>query len=163
MIGQGPTPRSLRGRKGPLARLESLSPSTKQLAPGPPIGVDQIRMKYPANVVTIHPYFKVHPGQLASFKAGFGAFIDRVSKETGNLFYEFTVNGDVVFCREGYVGAEGVRAHLSNIGDLLGEALKIATLERLEVHGPAAELDQLRDAFKDFETAWFAVEAGVRR
>ena len=96
------------------------------------------------NVVSIHPYFKAHPGKLAQFKAAMPAFVERTAGEKQNLYYEFTSNGDEIFCREGYVGAEGVLAHLDNIGPLLVEALKIADLTRLELHGPAEELEKLR-------------------
>lgn len=120
-------------------------------------------MKYPANVVSIHPYFKVHRGQLAAFKALFPAFIEKTQSEEKNLFYEFTVNGDEVFCREGYVGAAGVLAHLANVEAVLAEALKIADVSRLEIHGPAAELDQLRAPLAQLNPVWFILEAGVRR
>jgi len=120
-------------------------------------------MNYPANVVSLHPYFKVHPGQLAAFKAGFAAFIEKTRSEEQNLYYEFTVNGDEVFCREGYVGAAGVLTHLANVGDLLAEAVKIADLTRLEIHGPADELDQLRGPLAHLKPAWFVLEAGLRR
>jgi quinol monooxygenase YgiN len=120
-------------------------------------------MNYPANVVSIHPYFKVHAGKLAAFKAGFPAFIEKTKSEPANLYYEFTVNGDEVFCREGYVGAAGALAHLANVGALLDEALKISDVVRLEIHGPAAELDQLRGPLEKFKPAWFVLEAGVRR
>ena len=120
-------------------------------------------MNYPTNVVSIHPYFKVHPGQLATFKAALPTFIEKTRTEKGNLFYEFTVNGDEVFCREAYIGAAAVLAHLDNIGPELAELLKIATLTRLELHGPAAELDQLRGPMAQMNPAWFTVEIGLRR
>lgn len=120
-------------------------------------------MNYPANVVSIHPYFKANPGQLGAFKAAMPAFIEKTRNETGNLFYEFTVNGDEVFCREAYVGAAGALAHLANIGAELAELFKIATVTRLEIHGPAAELDQLRGPMAQMNPAWFILEAGVRR
>jgi hypothetical protein len=94
-------------------------------------------MNYPINVVSIHPYFKAHPGQLANCKASMHAFIKKVRSEKNNLYYEFTVNGDEVFCREAYVGAVGALAHLANVGPELAEIFNIATLTRLEVHGPA--------------------------
>jgi quinol monooxygenase YgiN len=97
-----------------------------------------------SNFVSLHPYFKVDPRKIEAFKAGFLAFVKKTAKEEKNLFYEFTVNGDAVFCREGYVDAEGLLAHLENVGALLAEALKIGDLIRLEVHGPAAGLDKLR-------------------
>jgi hypothetical protein len=72
------------------------------------------------------------------------------------------VNGDEVFCREGYTDAEALLAHLENIGALLAEALKIADLTRLEVHGPASELDKLRQPLAHLNPAWFVTDAGKR-
>lgn len=120
-------------------------------------------MNYPANVVSIHPYFKVHSGKLAEFKASFPAFIEKTRCEAQCLYYEFTVNGDEVFCREAYAGAAGALAHLANVGALLAEAFKIADLIRLEIHGPAAELDQLREPLAKMNPAWFVLEAGMYR
>jgi quinol monooxygenase YgiN len=131
--------------------------------PSRPDDAKNAGMNYPANVVSIHPYFKVRPGRLGEFKALLPAFVKATTAEPANLFYEFTVNGDEVFCREAYVGAAGVLAHLANISALLGEALKIAELTRLELHGPAAELDQLRGALAAMQPAWFVLECGVRR
>jgi hypothetical protein len=117
-------------------------------------------VNYPNNVVSIHPYFKVHPGQMPAFKAALPIFIDKARSEEGNLFYEFTINGDEVFCREAYVGAAGALFHLANIAQPLGELFKIATLARLEVHGPATELDQLRAPLEPMNPTWFVLEAG---
>ena len=74
------------------------------------------RMSTLSNFITLHPYFKVHPGKIEEFKAGFGAFVEKTKAEPKNLFYAFSVNGDEVFCREGYADAEGLLAHLDNIG-----------------------------------------------
>ena len=120
-------------------------------------------MHYPPNVVSIHPYFKAHLGQLDAFKAMLPAFVKATAAEPTNLFYEFTINGDEVFCREAYVGGAGVLAHLANVGALLGEALKFADLTRLELHGPAVELDRLRSAFAAMKPTWFVLECGVQR
>lgn len=114
-------------------------------------------MKALSNFITLHPYFKVHPGKLEDFKAGFPVFVEKTGSEEKNLFYEFTVNGDEVFCREGYADAEGLLAHLENVGALLAEALKIADLIRLEVHGPAAELDKLKAPLAHLKPAWFVL------
>ena len=112
-------------------------------------------MNLPSNFVSIHPYFKVHPGKIEAFKASLPAFQDKTATEEKNLFYDFTVNGDEVFCREGYAGAEAALAHLANVGALLSEAFKIADLTRLEVHGPASELDKLRGPLAHLKPAWF--------
>ncbi len=117
-------------------------------------------MKLPTNFVTLHPYFKAHPGKLDAFTAGLPAFREKTATEEKNLFYDFTINGNEIFCREGYDGAEALLAHLENIGALLGEALKSADLVRLEVHGPAAELEKLRQPLGHLKPQWFVLHEG---
>ena len=112
-------------------------------------------MKMSDRFVSLHPYFKVHPGKLDEFKAALPGFVQATATETKNLFYDFTVNGDEVFCREGYDGAEALLTHLENVGAMLAEAFKLADLVRLEVHGPAAELEKLRSPLAHLEPAWF--------
>ena len=90
----------------------------------PPSQLNPTQSMNTSNVVSIHPYFKVHPGKLAEFKAAMPAFVEKTKAEPLNLYYEFTSNGDEIFCREGYDGAEGVLAHLDNVGPLLAEASK---------------------------------------
>ncbi|MDB6140078.1 MAG: hypothetical protein JWO94_3150 [Verrucomicrobiaceae bacterium] len=120
-------------------------------------------MSLPANVVSIHPYFKAHPGKVEAFKQALPAFIEKTGTEAGNLYYEFTSNGDEFFCREGYVGAEGVLAHLENVGGPLGEIMKISDLTRIEIHGPADELEKLKVPLADLKPAWFAIECRLQR
>ena len=48
-------------------------------------------------------------------KAILPEFVAKTRAETGNLFYEFTINGDEVFCREGYTSAEALLVHLENV------------------------------------------------
>ena len=115
-----------------------------------------------SNFVSLHPYFKVHPGQLENFCEGFPVFVELTKAEPKNLFYEFSVNGDEVFCREGYVDAEGLMAHLDNVGALLSQAMKIADLIRVEVHGPAEELEKLREPLAYLEPSWFEVIAEAK-
>ena len=107
--------------------------------------------------VTLHPYFKVHPGKLDDFKSGFPVFVELTKNEPKNLFYEFSINGDEVFCREGYADAEGLLAHLENVGAPLTRAMKIADLVRLEVHGPAAELEKLREPLANLKPQFFVL------
>lgn len=114
-----------------------------------------------SNFVSLHPYFKVHPGKLEAVKAGFPRFVEKTSSEKKNLFYGFTINGYEIFCREGYTDAEGVLAHLENVGALLKEMLTMSDLTRVEVHGPAAELERLKAPLAHLNPAWFAV--GVER
>ena len=120
-------------------------------------------MSQSSNVVSIHPYFKVHAGKLEAFKAALPAFIEKTATEPKNLYYDFTNNGDVVYCREAYVGAEGALAHVANVGTALGELFKLADLTRIEVHGPAAELEKLKGPLVDLKPTWFTYIDGVKR
>jgi quinol monooxygenase YgiN len=108
--------------------------------------------------VSLHPYFKVHPGKLEEFKSGFPVFVELTRHEPKNLFYEFSVNGDEVFCREAYGNAAGLLHHLDNVGPHLAKAMKIADLVRLEVHGPASEVEKLREPLAHLKPEWFVVE-----
>ena len=112
---------------------------------------------------TIVPYFKVHEGKMDEFKAGCDAFIEKTKTEEKALYYGFSFNGDEAHCREGYADADGLLAHLDNVGALLQEALKIADISRLEVHGPAAELDKLREPLKGLNPQFFTLEYGFRK
>lgn len=117
----------------------------------------------PAKVVSIHPYFRVKPGNLEKAKALLKEFVEKTQRESGNLYYDFTLNGDIIFCREAYVGAEGLLKHLENINSTLQEMLKLADVVRIELHGAAAELDKLRGPFADMKPDWFIFQTGVTR
>lgn len=112
---------------------------------------------------TLVPYFKVHAGKLGEFKALCEQFVAKTDGEPKCVHYAFSFDGDNAHCREGYVDAAGLLAHLDNVGAVLEEALKIADLTRLEVHAPAAEIDKLREPLKDLSPQFFAVEMGFRR
>lgn len=118
----------------------------------------------PDTTVSIHPYFRPHEGKLSEFIGSLPAFVETTSSEEACLFYDFTVSEEgVVFCREAYSGADAALAHLENVGDLLQQALAISEIVRLEVHGPAAELDKMRDALKELPVEWYVLEAGLAK
>src|SRR6201984_3317850 len=94
--------------------------------------------------VSLHPYFKVPADKMPYLKAILPEFAAKTRNEAGNLFYEFTINGNEVFCREGYVNAEALLVHLDNVSAMLAQTLTMAELVRIEVHGPAAELEKLK-------------------
>lgn len=111
--------------------------------------------------VSIHPYFKVHPGKMDAARAVLPAFIERTKSEKGCLYYEFTIADDVVFCREAYVDADAVLAHLQNVDTQLKEMLGNSDLIRLEFHGPAAEIDKLRGPLAALQPTWFVYDSGL--
>ena len=115
------------------------------------------------NCVSIAPYFKVHEGKMAAFKALCEQFVSQTSEEARCLYYGFSFNGDEVHCREGYEDGEGVLAHLENVGHLLAEALEIADLLKLEIHGAASELAKLHEPLEAQNPTYFTLEYGFRR
>jgi quinol monooxygenase YgiN len=113
--------------------------------------------------VTIHPYFKVSEGNLGAFRELCEQFVSKTIQEPRCLYYGFSFRGDEVYCREGYEDAVALLAHLENVGALLGEALKLAEVARLEIHGTEEELDQLRGPLAEFNPTYFVLEYGFRR
>ena len=112
---------------------------------------------------TIVPYFRIADGKLAEFKGLCRQMMERVSNEPKCLFYGFSFDGDEAHCREGYLDANGLLVHNENVADLFAEVQKIATVTRMEVHGPAAELDKLRDPLATMQPQFFTLEFGFRR
>ena len=115
------------------------------------------------NCCSIAPYFKIHDGRIEAFKELCEKFVEAASSEPKCLYYGFSFDGDVAYCREGYEGAEGVLMHVQNAGPLLGEALKISDLTRMEIHGPEKELAKLREPLADLNQTFFTLEYGFRR
>ena len=115
------------------------------------------------NAVSIHPYFKIQEGQMEACKSFLSQFNEKVVNEEKCLFYNFTFKGDVLSCREAYQDADGVQAHLENCGALLEEFLKIADLTRIELHGPAEELEKLKPTFADLNPDYFISACGIGR
>ncbi len=112
---------------------------------------------------TIVPYFNVPTGQAEAFRALCQQCVEKTREEAKCLFYSFSFAGETAHCREGYADAEGALAHLENIGPLLDQLLKIAAMTRLEIHGPAEELDKLRGPLARLNPQFFTLEYGFRR
>ena len=116
-----------------------------------------------SHFVSLHPYFKAHPGKLDVAKMMLSHFVEKTATEKENLFFGFSTNGDEIFCREAYESANGLLAHLDNVSALLTEMLKVADLTRVEVHGPAQELEKLKRPLADLNPQWFALETTLQK
>jgi quinol monooxygenase YgiN len=112
---------------------------------------------------TLVPYFKVSDGKMPAFKGLVKRFVEKTRAEPACVHYAFSFSGDTAHCREGYDNAAGVLAHLDNVGPILQEALQLAQITKLEVHGPAGELDKLRAPLAQLNPQWFVLEDGFRR
>lgn len=115
------------------------------------------------NVCTLVPYFTVQDGKLDEFKALGEKMVERTRNEDAVSFYGFSFAGQQAHCREGYSNADGILAHLENVDALLQEALKIASLDRLEVHAPASEIAKLEKPLEGLNPTMFTMETGFRR
>lgn len=115
------------------------------------------------NCCSLAPYFKVASGKMDEFKAGCETFVTTTDTEEKVMFYGFSFNGDMAHCREGYQDADSLLNHLDNVGELLKQALTISELVRLEVHGPAAEIEKLRGPLAGLNPDFFVLETGFRR
>lgn len=115
------------------------------------------------NCCTLVPYFKAHAGKLQEFKTLCEQFVAKTDSEPKCLYYGFSFDGDQIHCREGYQDAEGVLAHLENVGPLLEQALKISDITRLEIHGPENQLAKLRGPLDALNPQFFVLEYGFRR
>lgn len=113
--------------------------------------------------VSIQPYFTIRPGQQEAALAMLREFIASTAREPKVLYYEFTRNGDQLFCREAYLDAAGLLEHLTNVGALLEKFLALAELTRLEIHGPTDELAKLKEPLAHLNPAWFEYVCGVGR
>lgn len=116
----------------------------------------------PDLVCTLVPYFEVAEGRMDEFRALGPRFVARTRQEPGCAHYAFSYQAPFAHCREGYIDGEAVLAHLSNVGDILNEALTMARIIRLEVHGPAAELDRLRGPLAALNPTYYTLADGFR-
>ena len=114
-----------------------------------------------SNVVSIHPYFKIHEGKLDEVKALLPEFVAKVENEEKALYCNFTLHDHELFCREGYVGAEGALAHIENVGPELDKLLELVEISRIEMHGPAAELEKLKEPFAALNPTWWEYQVGI--
>jgi quinol monooxygenase YgiN len=112
---------------------------------------------------TIVPYFKVEQGNQAKFRDLSKQLVEKARDEAGCLYYGYSYSGDLAFCREGYVDADALLAHLENVGALLQDVLKYCEIVRLEVHGPEDELAKLRAPLAELKPQFFTLEYGFRR
>lgn len=114
------------------------------------------------SAVTIHPYFNISDENMEAAKGFLAQFCELVSKNEPNcLYYNFTFNGNTLCCREAYADAAAIMAHFENCGAALGEFVKIAELTRIEVQGPADQLEQLKEAFAAMNPDYYVFECGI--
>jgi hypothetical protein len=114
--------------------------------------------------VSIDPFFTIKDGSIDKVREYLPKFVAMTQREPACLYYGFTLHGSTLHCREGYKNAEGVLAHLDNVGGLLGEFMGagIVELTELQLHGPEQELAKLRGPLADMNPQYWVLEYGFR-
>merc|ERR1712224_737914 len=88
-------------------------------------------------------------------------FVERTKTETGCIYYGWSRVEDKLFCREAYVDAAGVLAHLENVGQCVAKLLEsAAALDKIELHGPSEELAKCKGAMDGFGTTYWTIDSG---
>ena len=109
--------------------------------------------------LTIQPTFTVKDWALA--EPVMADFVQRTQTEKGCMYYGWSTCGEKLFCREAYVDAVAVLDHLENIAESVGKMLDgPATLDKIELHGPLAELAKCKDAMDPLGCEYWEVDQG---
>merc|ERR1712146_116825 len=112
-------------------------------------------------LMTIQPTFTV--SDWAAAEPIMAEFVEATKKETGCIYYGWSTDesNNKLFCREAYIDAAAALAHLENIGALVGKLLEsAATLDQIELHGPAAEVEKCKEKMDGFGTKYYAIDSG---
>ena len=89
-------------------------------------------------------------------------FVERTKTEEGCVYYGWDVVGDKLFCRESYVDGKAVNAHLANVGPCIEALLAegVAKLDRIEIHGPADQLELVKPGTAALGTVYYETHSG---
>jgi quinol monooxygenase YgiN/peptidoglycan hydrolase CwlO-like protein len=89
-------------------------------------------------------------------------FVELTKTEKGCMYYGWTRTGDTLKCREAYVDAEAVNAHLANVGDLIGRLLAdgVAKLDAINIDCPAEGVDVVKPGTQSLGTEYFTIDDG---
>lgn len=115
-------------------------------------------------VVTVVATFDIRPDCAKQFRVNCEAMIALREKEPGHLASAYSFDGDsAATSREDYENADAVIQHMT-VGQHIYESTRsLVDITGVEIHGPAAELDKLRDLFGDMSPRFYITEYGFRR
>lgn len=113
--------------------------------------------------IVLVAFFKALPDKEAEVKKLIPQFVEKTSLENAVLHYDFFSNGDEFYCREVFRDAAAALAHLTNVGVLLGEMMKVADLTRVEILGTAREVAKVKDSLQPLNPVCYVHECGLMR
>ncbi|MFA3917335.1 antibiotic biosynthesis monooxygenase [Ruegeria hyattellae] len=116
------------------------------------------------HIVTVIGYFSISSENAAAFRENCAAMVALHDKEPGHLAtaYGFCSDGTAV-SREDYDSAEAVQRHMQLGSHIFESTQALVQITGVELHGPAEEIDRLRDLFSAMSPRCFVTEYGFRR
>lgn len=117
----------------------------------------------PLDIVIVRPYFTVLDWDKA--RPIMAEFVRRTATEGRMVFYGWDIDGDTLYCREGYRDGDAANAHLKNVGSCIGDLLAegVAKLSSITIHGPAAELEKVKPGTEKLGTKYYAIHSGFQQ
>ncbi|WP_298855590.1 antibiotic biosynthesis monooxygenase [uncultured Ruegeria sp.] len=115
-------------------------------------------------IVTIVGYMTVPETHADAFRKNCADMIELRNQEPGHLAsaYSFGADGTVV-SREDYDSADAVIRHMELGSHIFESTQSLVNITGVELHGPAAEVEKLRDLFSGLSPRYFETEFGFRR
>ena len=88
--------------------------------------------------------------------------VQELQKTGSCLYYGFAINENTVICREAYKTAKDVLNHIGEVKQEITEAIAMVGNEnfRLEVFGPEAELEKLKEHLAPFKKDLYVLDQG---
>ena len=115
-------------------------------------------------VVTVIGYFDIPTGNADPFRANCEAMLALRDKEPGHLATAYSFDKDTTATsREDYENAEAVIRHMELGRHIYESTTGLVDITRVEVHGPAAELEKLDALFSDLSPRFYVTEFAFRR
>ncbi|MFY2822456.1 antibiotic biosynthesis monooxygenase [Ruegeria sp. MALMAid1280] len=120
-------------------------------------------MSAPQNV-TIVGYMTVPATHAAAFRKNCAEMIELRHQEPDHLASAYSFGADQsVVSREDYDSADAVIRHMELGTHIFDSTRALVEITGIELHGPAAELEKLRDLFSGMNPGFFVTEFGFRK
>ena len=77
--------------------------------------------------------------------------VERMRLTSGCIYFGWTRNGNRLFCRQAYINAAGVLAHLASVDALVAELVSgPAAIDSVSVHGPRTGAEEVKAAMASY-------------